>query len=89
MGPSGKLTARFERVREILRKAAQGHENAFGRLPVWEFSPGKHFLLPNFSPGVRHRVYDQFAGGFYFFSFRSGQHDERTSPRRGTARSIT
>jgi hypothetical protein len=66
MGPSGKLTARFERVREILRKAAQGHENAFGGLPVWEFSPGKHFLLPNFSPGVRHRVYDQLPEAFFF-----------------------
>ncbi|MGC2696344.1 MAG: tyrosinase family protein [Candidatus Angelobacter sp.] len=38
MGSIGKHTGSFERVREILRKAAAGEKNAFGGLPLWEFS---------------------------------------------------
>lgn len=41
MGAGGKVTATFERVREILRQAAETNENAFGGLPLWEFSRDK------------------------------------------------
>jgi len=38
MAGTGKLTSRFERVREILRDAAHNNENAFGGLHLWEFT---------------------------------------------------
>ncbi|HET9183977.1 MAG TPA: tyrosinase family protein [Candidatus Angelobacter sp.] len=38
MGSGAKITTTLLRVREILRAAAGGNDNAFGGLPLWEFS---------------------------------------------------
>ena len=41
MSPGAKVTTTFQRVREILRLAADANENAFGGLPLWELSREK------------------------------------------------
>jgi hypothetical protein len=41
MGSGSGIGASFQRVREILREAADGNQDAFGGLPLWELSRDK------------------------------------------------